>query len=160
MSPSSTSFLKVAISCIAIAALAVCIFGLPGGLAREAAKTPDTAYLAYVFLVGAYFLFLLFLFAVYQVVKLLTYIGGINAESEACARTVTHIKYSAIVIGASMVAGIAAVMLLTAGTGEDITGIVAPALLVTFASGVVALVAVVFQKRVQKAIDIKKEELS
>jgi hypothetical protein len=40
---------------------------------------------------------------------------------------------------------------LAAGKGEDITGIVAPALFVTFVSGVIATVAAVLQMRAQKA---------
>ncbi len=60
------------------------------------------------------------------------------------------VKYSAITLSASMVAGIATLMVLARGTGEDITGIVAPALLITFASIVVATVAAVVQKRTQK----------
>jgi DUF2975 family protein len=67
------------------------------------------------------------------------------------------IKYCAITLGALMVAGIATLMVLSRGKGEDITGIVAPALLITLASGVVATVAAVFQKRAQKAMDIKSE---
>jgi hypothetical protein len=65
------------------------------------------------------------------------------------------VKYSAIALSALMVAGIATLMFLSRGTGEDITGIVAPALLITFVSSVVATVAAVVQKRVQNAIDIK-----
>ena len=67
------------------------------------------------------------------------------------------VKYSAITVGALMVAGIVTLMILSRGKGEDITGIVAPALLITFVSGVVATVAAVLQKRVKKAIDIKSE---
>ena len=65
------------------------------------------------------------------------------------------VKYSAITLSALMVAGIVTLMVLARGTGEDITGIVVPALLITFASSVVAIVASVFQRREQKAIDIK-----
>ena len=65
------------------------------------------------------------------------------------------VKYSAITLSALMVAGIGTLMLLARGTGEDITGIVAPALLITFVSSAVAIVAFVFQKRQQKAIHIK-----
>lgn len=65
------------------------------------------------------------------------------------------VKYSAITLSGLMVAGIATLMFLSRGTGEDITGIVAPALLITFASSVVAIVASVFQKRQLKAVDIK-----
>ena len=58
-----------------------------------------------------------------------------------------------------MVAGIVALMVLSRGKGEDITGIVAPALLITIGSGFVAIVAAILQKRVKKAIDPKKEGL-
>ena len=67
------------------------------------------------------------------------------------------VKYSAIALSALMVAGIVSLMILSRGKGEDITGIVAPALLITFASSIVATVAAVVQKRVQKVIDIKSK---
>ena len=149
-----TLFLKIVISLIALAALAVCIFGLPPIVRQEAAKTPDTAYLIYLFLVGAYILAVLFLVGLYQAFKLLNYIDGNMASSESSARALRRLKYCAITIGAMMVAGIATLMFLSRGKGEDITGIVAPGLLITFASIVVATVAAVFQKRVRKALDI------
>jgi len=153
----STIFLRVVISLIAMAALAVCIFPLPRMVAQEAAKTPDTAYLIYLFLVGAYIMAVLFFVALYQAFKLLTYIDGNKAFSELSVRALKHIKHCAITISLLMVAGIAAVMVLSAGTGEDIAGVVAMGLLMTFASSVVAAVAAVLQKHVQKAIDIKSE---
>jgi len=61
-----------------------------------------------------------------------------------------YIKYAAVTISVLMVAGIATLMFLARGTGEDITGIVAPALLITFLSTVVAIVAAVLQKRTQR----------
>jgi spore maturation protein SpmA len=61
-----------------------------------------------------------------------------------------YIKYSAVTISCLMVAGIATLMVLSRGKGEDITGIVAPALLITFLSSVVAIVAAVFQRRMQR----------
>jgi DUF2975 family protein len=73
--------------------------------------------------------------------------------------TLKRAKYSAITISALMVAGIVALMVLSRGKGEDITGIVAPALLITIVSGFVAIVAAILQKRVKKAIDTKKEGL-
>jgi hypothetical protein len=50
-------------------------------------------------------------------------------------------KYSGITVSGLMVAGIVTLMVLARGKDEDIAGIVAPALLVTIVSGVVALVA-------------------
>jgi hypothetical protein len=60
------------------------------------------------------------------------------------------VKYSAITVGGLMVAGIAALMVLSRGKGEDIAGIVAPALLITIISIVVATMAAVLQKRAQR----------
>jgi hypothetical protein len=73
--------------------------------------------------------------------------------------TLKRVKYSAITISAFMAAGIVALMVLSRGKGEDITGIVAPALLITIVSGFVAIVAAILQKRVKKAIDTKTEGL-
>jgi len=64
--------------------------------------------------------------------------------------TLKYVKYSAVTISGLMVVGIATLMLLARGKGEDITGIVAPALLITFLSSVVAIVAAVLQRRMQR----------
>jgi hypothetical protein len=55
------------------------------------------------------------------------------------------VKYSAAIVGVLMVAGIVVLMILARGTGEDITGIVAPAVLITLLSAVAAVVAAVLQ---------------
>ena len=64
------------------------------------------------------------------------------------------IKYSAITLGGLMAAGIVTLMVLARGTGEDITGIVAPALLITFASTLAAIIASILQRREQKVSDM------
>jgi hypothetical protein len=159
MQRDSTIFLKIVISLIAIAALAVCIFGLPGIIGQEAAKQrPGTAYLLYLFLVYVCLLSIPFFVGLYQGFKLLSHMDGNKAFSELSAGALRQIKYSAVTISALMVAGIAALMALSRGKGEDITGIVAPGLLITFLSSVVATVAAVFQKRVQQAIDLRSEK--
>ncbi len=70
--------------------------------------------------------------------------------SQHSATTLRIVKYGAIALGVLMLAGIATLMLLTRGTGEDITGIVAPALLITLVSVVVATVTAVLQRREQQ----------
>ena len=60
------------------------------------------------------------------------------------------VKYGAIALGVLMLAGIATLMFLARGTGEDITGIVAPALLITFVSVVVATITSILQRREQQ----------
>jgi spore maturation protein SpmA len=64
--------------------------------------------------------------------------------------TLKYVKYSAVTISGLMVVGIATLMVLARGKGEDITGIVAPALLITFLSSVVAIVAAVLQRRTKR----------
>jgi drug/metabolite transporter (DMT)-like permease len=65
------------------------------------------------------------------------------------ARALRRVKLSAMAVSALMLAGIGSLMVLARGKGEDITGIVAPALLVALVSGVVAAVAAVMQKRAE-----------
>jgi hypothetical protein len=64
--------------------------------------------------------------------------------------TLKYVKYAGVTISGLMVAGIATLMFLARGTGEDITGIVAPAILITFLSSVATVVATVLQWRAQK----------
>jgi hypothetical protein len=68
-------------------------------------------------------------------------------------RVLRTVKYSAIAVAVLTVAGILTVMVLARGkTGDDgdIAGVVAPALLLTFVSGGVAVVAAVREKRAQR----------
>ncbi|MEV4537767.1 hypothetical protein AB0J82_28715 [Asanoa sp. NPDC049518] len=60
------------------------------------------------------------------------------------------VKYAALAVGALTVAGIVTVMLLARGTGEDIAGVVAPALLLTTLSVAAAVAAAVMQGRQRK----------
>lgn len=156
MKHGSTLFLKVVISLIGIAALAVCIFGLPEVASRDAAKHPETAYLQYPFLGCAYILCIPFFVALYQAFRLLTYIDGNKVFSELSVRALRYIKYCAITISILMVAGIITTIVIFAG-GEDIAGVVMLGLIITFASSVIATFAAVLQKLLQKAIDIKSE---
>jgi Protein of unknown function (DUF2975) len=154
-----TIFLRLAIILIALATLAVCVFRLPPMIAREAAKTPDTAWQIHLFLAGAYTQASLFLFALYQGVKLLGYVDGNKTFSNLSVRALRHIKHAAIAIGLLMLVGIAWVMFLSAGTGDDSAGPVMIGLIGAFASSVVAAVMTLMQSAVQKVSDTTKSEL-
>lgn len=159
MQRGSTLFLRLVISLIAIAALAVCIFPLPRMIAQEAAKTPDTAWQIYLFLAGAYLQAALFLFALYQAFRLLSYVDRNNAISELSVRALRHIQNSASLIALLMVVGVGWVLFLSAGSGDDAAGPVMVGLVGTFASSVVVAVAAVLKTQVQRAIDAKAERL-
>jgi len=73
-----------------------------------------------------------------------------NSENDGAAWSAQawrRIKLSALCLSVLMAAGIVGLMVISAGKGEDIAGIVAPALLITLVSGVVAIVAAFRQKR-------------
>jgi hypothetical protein len=125
---------------------------LPVIVGQEAAKQrPETAYLPHLFWVCAYILSVPFFVGLYQAFNLINDIDMNHAFSESSAGALRRLKHCAITVSALMVAGILTLMVLARGKGEDITGVVAPALLVTLISGAVAIVAAILQKRVQKA---------
>lgn len=159
MNRGATIFLRLVIILIALAMLLVCVFPLPRMIAQEAAKTPDTAWQIYLFLVGAYAQAFLFLFALYQGFKLMGYVDGNKAISDLSVRSFRHIKYAAIAIGLLMLVGVAWVMFLSAGTGDDSAGPVMIGLIGAFASSVVGAVTMVLQTEVQKVIDTTKSDL-
>lgn len=78
--------------------------------------------------------------------------------SESSARTLRRLKITAIILGVLMAAGILALLVISRGEGEDITGIVAPALLFTLVTGGVAIVAAILQKRVEKATETSESK--
>jgi ABC-type polysaccharide/polyol phosphate export permease len=65
------------------------------------------------------------------------------------------LKYVAISLGALMVAGIAFLMFISWDKDEDITGIVAPALLIVIVSVIAAIVTAILQWRAEKQLDQK-----
>jgi hypothetical protein len=67
-------------------------------------------------------------------------------------RVLKTVRFVAISVIALLLAGILTLMVLARGTGEDITGIVAPALLTTVVAGVVAFAAAVLQRRTQRGV--------
>ena len=72
-------------------------------------------------------------------------------------QTLAAVKYGAIATSALLIAGIVSLMILAAGKDEDITGIVAPALVLTVASAVVAIVAAVMQRQARNAVGVLSE---
>lgn len=57
------------------------------------------------------------------------------------------VKYASITVSVLMATGIVTLMVISRGKGEDITGIVAPALLITLVAGVISIITTVLQRR-------------
>ncbi|CAH1203762.1 hypothetical protein PAECIP111893_02061 [Paenibacillus plantiphilus] len=154
MKRGSTFFLKGVVVLIGLAALAVCIFWLPEMARRDAEAHPETSYLQYPFLAGAYLLSVPFFVALYQAFKLLTYIDRNKAFSELSVRALKYIKYSGLTLSSIIAAGILFVILFI---DDDVAGIIGMGLMCTFASAVIATFATVLQRLLTNAIAIKSE---
>lgn len=157
MKRGSTLFLKIAVFIIGTPVLALSIFGLPGMAARDAAAHPETSYLQYPFLIGAYILVTPFFVALFQTLRLLSYIDKNKAFSELSVRAMKVIKYSAITVSTLIGIGLVSVIIWTAGEGEDITGFISLGLMLTFVSMIIAVFSAVLQRLLHEAIDIKTE---
>lgn len=157
MKHGSTLFLKIAVFIIGTLVLVLCIFWLPGVAAKDAAAHPETTFLQYPFLIGAYITVTPFFVALYQALKLLSYIDQNKAFSELSVRALKYIKYCAIAISILIVVGIISGVILIAGEGEDITGFISLGLMLTFASTAIAVFAAVLQRLLKDAIDIKSD---
>ncbi|MDN7242309.1 DUF2975 domain-containing protein [Planococcus sp. N028] len=155
MDRGSTLFLKAAILFIGIPVLAVCIFGL-SRLHPDSPywALPELANLQYPILIGMYLAMIPFFIALYQTLKLLSYIDRNEAFSESSVKALKNIKYCAIAISILYVLEMPFLYLLT--KADDAPGILI-GLFVIFASLVVAVFAAVLQRLLQDAIQIKAE---
>lgn len=159
MNRSSTLFLRLVITLMAIAALAICGCGVPRMVADETSRHPDGVGVPYAIMICAYILCIPFFTALYQGFRVLNFIDRDKTFSAATAKSLRLIRYCALVIGASFFAGIVALRIMSAGTGEDPAGPTMIAIVVMFFCLTVMAVSVVLEKQVQKAIDLKTESL-
>ncbi|MDO7788164.1 DUF2975 domain-containing protein [Desulforamulus aquiferis] len=140
-----TFFLKVAVILIGIPIFGLCLFGLPSFV----------NYLNFPVLVAMYAAAVPYFFALYQTLKLLSYIDKNRAFSESSVNALNYIKYCAITISI-LYAGITP-LLFPIAQSDDAPGILVIGLVITFASIVIAVFAAVLQKLLKNAIDIKSE---
>lgn len=141
----STIFLKLAVVLIGIPVLALCIFWLPGFV----------NYLPYSILIGVYTTAVSFFFALYQALKLLSYIEKNEAFSELSVNALKYIKYCAITIG--IIYAVLAPFLFPIADADDAPGLVGIPIIIVFASSVIAVFAAVLEKLLKNVIDIKSD---
>jgi len=145
MKRGTTLFLKIAVILIGIPIIALCVFWLPSG----------ANYLGYPVLIGMYAAAIPFFFALYQTLKLLSYIDKNKAFSELSVNALKNIKYCAITISI-LYAGLIP-LLIPVADADDAPGVVGFPIIIIFASSVIAVFAAVLQKLLKEAIDIKSE---
>lgn len=129
--------------------LAICIVALPAGISSD-----ETGGYRPI-LIGLYVAAIPFFAALYQTLKLLQYIDKNEAFSPLSVKALQAIQYCALIISGLFAAGLPYIY--HVADKDDAPGVVAVALVITFASFVIATFAAVLQKLVQNAIDIKNE---
>lgn len=104
---------------------------------------------------GLYVLAVPFFIAVYQAMKLLSYIDGNKAFSDLSVRALKQIKFCAVAVGALLSAGMPYVYVVA--DRDDAPGVILIGLVIIFAAMVVAVLAAVLQRLLTDAIAIKSE---
>ena len=148
MKQGSTLFLKGVVILIGIAALAICAF-------FTTAVISDAGRLFLPILLVIYLTVIPFFFALYQALKLLSYIDTNKAFSQLSVKALKNIKYSAIAIGVLYALGMPLIVYVS--DKDDAPGGVAIGLIFILAAIAVATFAAVLQKLLQDALDIKSE---
>jgi hypothetical protein len=146
-----TLFLRIVVFLIGIPILGVCILLANVALGVE----PENAYLIHPVLIIIYATAIPFFFALYQTLKLLSYIHKNTAFSDLSVKSLKHIKNCAITI--SILYGAGMPFIFRMAHADDAPGLVAFGLMNGFASLVVAVLAAVLQKLLKNAIDIKRD---
>jgi len=150
-----TFFLKFVVVLMGLPVLALCIFLLPGLSEYVAEIIPEFSYIKYLFMIGMYATAIVFFFALYQTLKLLTYIDKNKAFSELSVSALKNIKYCAITISILYVAELPIIYLIA--DTDDAPGVMLIGLIITFGCMVIAVFAAVLQKLLRNAIDIKND---
>jgi len=149
MKQGSTLFLKSVLVLLGLTVLGMCGFILPEALSNE--NVGDYRFLVFGLCVAS----IPFFIALFQSWKLLSYIDKNTAFSQASVKALNNIKYCALTISGLFAAGMPYIF--DVADKDDAPGVVAMALIIIFASIVIAAFAALLQKLLQNAIDIKSE---
>ena len=157
MKKSSTIFLQVVVVLLGIGALAVMLWE-PHLEGRNARATNFDIYFKDPFLAWAYSASLAFFMALYQAFKLLGYAGQNKIFSPEAVKALRTIKYCAMIIVGFIAP--AEVYLFIVRPGDDIAGGVFIGVLISLISITVAVVAAIFARRLQSAVNVKSDNHS
>lgn len=150
-----TIFLKAVIILMALPVLAVCLFVLPAFSSFVAEILPEWAFLQYVFLIAMYGTAIAYFAALYQALKLLSYIDKNIAFSELSVKALKNIKYCALTITGLYVLCLPIILFMA--QADDAPGLGGLGMIITFGAIVIAVFAAVLQKLLTNAIEIKSE---
>lgn len=153
MKQSSIVFLKGAVFLIAVIILGLCVMWLPGLATEAASQNPEYASLKIPVLIGVYITAIPFYFALYQALKLLTFIKTERAFSESAVASLGYIKMCALSIISIYSIGMVFLFFRHAlHPGVAIVGTV-----IIFATVVISFFSVVLEELLSSALELKKE---
>jgi hypothetical protein len=147
----STMFLRGVIVLIGVVVAALCAVGLPVAIQSELRGDFDYGPI----FIGLYLPAIPFFFALYQAIKLLSYIDRNKAFSPLSVRALRQIKHCGYAISALFVVGMPYVFYVA--DRDDAPGAAALGFIIIGASFVVGTAAALFQRLFQNAVDIKSE---
>lgn len=158
MERASTLFLKAAVIIIGIPVLALCIFALPHVVQLAFAEAVKGAALGYMVLGIMFVVYgsaIPFYFALYQALKLLSYIDKNEAFSELSVIALKKIRNCAIIISGLYILMLPFIYIIA--KWDDAPGLLLIGLVIAGASMVIAVFAAVLKKLLKQAVDIKAE---
>lgn len=149
----TTLLLRMVIYFVGFIVLGLCIFWLPYQANFFAKTAPEFAHLKYPLLFGIYATAIPFFIALFQGLKLLSYIDKKQAFTDLSVGSLRNISYSGIAISILYVVGIIFLIIQNAGH----PGFVLMGLVIIFASIVIVVFSAVLRKLLQNVIGIKSE---
>lgn len=156
MKKGSTIFLRVIVLLIGLGVLALLLWE-PQTEGRNVNADQFSIYFRDPFLAYVYLGSIPFFVALYQVFKLLGYIGRDKIFSQKSVRALRTIKYCALAVIGFIAGAEAFIFIVQKGKEDDIAGGVAMGVFIAFISLVIAAAAAVFERLLQNAVDIKSE---
>jgi hypothetical protein len=153
MKSGATLFLRGVLVLFGIGALALLLVE-PHFEGRNAQATLFEIYFKDLFLAYAYAGSIPFFVGLYHAIKVLGYIGRNKEFTSSTVRSVRTIKYCAIALIVFVAGG--EIFILSSGDDDPAGGVVIGAF-IAFASLVVATTMAVFERSLQKAVDMKSE---
>ena len=154
----STLFLKIAVIFIGIPVLALCIFLLPQIVSEAIGQAANGAQLGYIvlgILIVMYIATIPFYVALYQTLRLLSYIDKNQAFSDLSVKSLKKIKICAITISGLYIVVLPLVAVVA--QWDDAPGLLLIGMVIIGASIIIAVFAAVLQRLLQVAINIKLE---
>lgn len=155
MKKGSTIFLQLVIVLLGIGTIALMLWE-PHLEGRNAHATLFQIYFNDPFLVYAYLASIPFFVALYNAFTLFSHIGQNSVFSTNSVKALRAIKYCAMSLAVFILGAEAYFFIAVRGT-DDIAGGVMMGLMMVFISSVVATAAAVFEKTLQRAVEMKSE---